>query len=177
MTDHANGQERVTSSRHCKRHGPHQTQGLQNIMANGDIGNISQRANFVVEHKVPAIHDRPSDGVEHDEHPFLNIVRVYVPTGRLDQVMELVSGTTTSSTLVDRPYLAAVLSPEWQCLPLARPAKRIGRLTVFSGLSGAPSKRFPALDLTPIFLEHPRPHEVLLIRACAARSPCANSGS
>jgi hypothetical protein len=91
--------------------------------------------------------------------------------------MELVSGTTTSSTLVDRPYLADVLSPEWQCLPLARPAKRIGRLTVFSGLSGAASKRFPALDLTPIFLEQSPPYEVLSIRAYAARSPCANSGS
>jgi hypothetical protein len=55
----------------------------------------------------------------------------YSPIGCLDQFMELVSGTTTSSTLVDRPYLAAVLGSVWQCLPLARPAKRIGRFTVF----------------------------------------------
>jgi len=84
---------------------------------------------------------------------------VYAPIGRLDQFMGLVSSTTASSTVVDRPYLAAVLSPERQCLPLARLAKRIGRLAVFSGLSGAPSKRLPALDLTPIFLEPP-PNEV-----------------
>ena len=62
---------------------------------------------------------------------------LYVPIGRLDQVMELVSGTTSSWTLVDRSYLAAVLSLLQQCLPLARPAKGIARLTVFSGLSGA----------------------------------------
>jgi hypothetical protein len=73
--------------------------------------------------------------------------------------MELVSGTTSSWTLVDRSHLAAVLSSVQQCLPLARPAKRIARLRVFSGLSGAPSKRLPALDLTPIFLEPP-PNEV-----------------
>jgi hypothetical protein len=77
-----------------------------------------------------------------------------VPIGRLDLFMELVSSTTTSSTVVYRSYLAAVLSPVRQCLPLARPAKRIDRLTVFSGLSGTPSKRFPAVDLKPIFLEH-----------------------
>ncbi len=70
---------------------------------------------------------------------------VYVPIGRLDQVMELVSSTTTSSTLVDRSYLAAVLSPVQQCLPLARPAKRIARLTVLSDLSGAQSKRLQHL--------------------------------
>ena len=29
---------------------------------------------------------------------FFNFLRGYVPTGRLDQVMELVSGTTTSLT-------------------------------------------------------------------------------
>ena len=86
--------------------------------------------------------------------PVVYAQTVYAPIGCLDQFMELVSGTTTSSTVVDRPYLAAVLSPVRQCLPLARLAKRIGRLAVFSGLSGAPSKRFPAVDLKPIFLKN-----------------------
>jgi hypothetical protein len=54
----------------------------------------------------------------------------YVPIGRLDQVMELVSSTITSSTLVDHSDLAAVASPVQQCLPLALPSKSIARLTV-----------------------------------------------
>lgn len=146
--------------------------GLQMIRAN-----VTKRAYLVVEHKIPAIHDKPSNGVEHDKLSLLTTNIVYVPIGRLDQVMELVSSTTTSSTLVDRSDLAAVVSPVQKRLPLARPAKRIARLTVLSDLSGAPSKRLPALDLTPIFLKHPPPHEVSSIWGCSARCPCVIWGS
>jgi hypothetical protein len=109
-------------------------------MPDGDVRNVTKRANLVVEHKIPAIHKKPSNGVEHDNLSLLATNTVYVPIGRLDQVMELVSSTTTSSTLVDRSDLAAVVSPVQQCLPLARPAKRVARLTVLFDLSDAPSK-------------------------------------
>ena len=53
MTDHADRHERVTSSSRRKGNGPHQTEGLQHIMAHGDIRNVTKRTYFVVEHKIP----------------------------------------------------------------------------------------------------------------------------
>ena len=43
-----------------------------NIMPDGDIRNVTKRAYFVVKHKIPAIHDKPSNGVEHDKLLFLS---------------------------------------------------------------------------------------------------------
>jgi hypothetical protein len=94
-------------------------------MPDGDIRNVTKRAFLVVEHKIPTIHDKPSNKVVHDKLSLLTIIILYVPIGRLDHVMELVSSTTTSSTLLDRSDLAAAVSPVQQCLPLARPANRI----------------------------------------------------
>lgn len=56
-------------------------------------------------------------------------------------------------------------------------AKKIAQRIVLSDLSGAPSTRLPALDQTPIFLEHPARQEVSPKLGCSARSPYAISGS
>ena len=61
MADHANGQERVTSSRHRL----HQTWGLQDIMADSDIRNVSKRAYFVVKYKIPTKDNELFDGSKH----------------------------------------------------------------------------------------------------------------
>jgi hypothetical protein len=99
--------------------------------------------------------------------------KIYVPIGRLDQFMGSVSSTATIGTLVDRSNFAAFVSPVQQCLPLLRRKKKIAQRIVLSDLSGAPSTRLPALDQTPIFLEHPPRQEVSSILGCSARSPCA----
>jgi hypothetical protein len=108
-------------------------------MRDGEIRNVTKRAYLVVEHKIPRIHNKPSNKVEHDKLSFLTITILYVPIGRLDHVKELVSSTTTSSTLLERSDLAAAVRPVQQCLPLARPAKRIAPAPSLSDLSGAPS--------------------------------------
>jgi hypothetical protein len=128
-------------------------------MPHGDIRNMTKRAYLMVENKIPAKHNNPSKGVEHDNLSVL-VTNSYVPIDRLDQFMELVSGTSTSSTQADRSDLVTNINPVQQCLPLARPPKKIARLIVLNDWIGAPSKRLSALDLAPIFLEHPSRHEV-----------------
>jgi hypothetical protein len=59
--------------------------------------------------------------------------------------------------------ISAVVGPVQQGLPLARPAKGIAGLAVLSDLRDVPSKRPPALDLAPVLLGHPPPHEVAAI--------------
>jgi len=86
--------------------------------------NVTKRAYLVVHHKISAIRDKPSIKVEHDKLSFLTITILYVPIGRLDHLKELVSSTTTSSTLLERSDLAVAVRPVQQCLPLARPANR-----------------------------------------------------
>jgi hypothetical protein len=65
MADHADGHECVTSNGSREGHCPHQAEGLQNIMPDSDIGNVTKRTNFMVEHKVPAIHHKQSNTFHH----------------------------------------------------------------------------------------------------------------
>ena len=61
MADHADGHECVTSNGSREGYCPHQAEGLQNIMPDSDIGNVTKRTNFMVEHKVPAVHHKQSN--------------------------------------------------------------------------------------------------------------------
>ena len=86
-------------------------------MSDGDIRNFTKGAYLVVEHKIPAIHDKPSKGVEHDNLSILKTMSLYVPIDRLDQFMELISCTTTSSNPADSSDLAVSGNPVRQYMP------------------------------------------------------------
>src|ERR687897_3734756 len=57
MPNQASSKKRIASDRDGKTNRPNESQHLQNIMPNADVGNVAKRANFVVEYEVPRICD------------------------------------------------------------------------------------------------------------------------
>lgn len=53
MPNNAGGQKRVAADGERKAQGPHQTQGLQDIVPNGDVRNVAEGAYFMIEDEVP----------------------------------------------------------------------------------------------------------------------------
>ena len=70
MPHHAPGKERVASNRKRETNRPHQSQRLQNIMPDGDVGNITKRTDFVIKDKISSIHDKVPGAFEHGSGPF-----------------------------------------------------------------------------------------------------------
>ena len=62
----ARREERVATDRERKADRPHEAQRLQDVMPYGDVGNVSQRADFVIENEIPRMNDIRADSFEDD---------------------------------------------------------------------------------------------------------------